>query len=79
MESAGGRRIHEPGAGVSKEECDEMWQPGIQIMSTPMSPAAFPLDRAGALEWTRRGVFAREWDLTRTADKKFRYCRKRDR
>lgn len=41
-----------------------MRTPAIQTVADPMSPAAFPLDRAGTLEWTRRGVFAREWDLT---------------
>ena len=33
-------------------------------MAAPMSLEGFPLERAAALEWTRRGVFDREWDLT---------------
>ena len=41
-----------------------MRKSAFQALAAPMSPAAFQLDRADVLEWTRRGVFAREWDLT---------------
>ena len=40
-----------------------MWAPAIRNMPAPVNAAGIALDRAGVLEWTRRGVFAREWDL----------------
>lgn len=45
-------------------EGEDMRESATRTTSGPLSPAESARARAGLLEWTRRGVFAREWDLT---------------